>query len=170
MNNHLKFGFSKKNTTVIYNSVIRNTIDSSNINSRKKNIKIGMVSRYSSIKNFDLCFKIFKSFQAKISNSYLHLIGSNCELSNKSLVKKLKKYSIFKKTLLRGELFNEKKIYKNFSLIISTSSSESFGLSLIEAGYFKIPIASINLEVLDEILPIEKVNSYSIDIRKNVNG
>jgi glycosyltransferase involved in cell wall biosynthesis len=53
---------------------------------------------------------------------------------------------------LLGEVSNVSEVYSSFDLVVSSSKSESFGLTVLEALLSGVNVSTINLPVIDELL------------------
>lgn len=98
------------------------------------------VGRLDSIKGFDDLVDIFNLFYKNHPDWNLHIVGDGPEKQN--LQAKIDKLGLTKKIILCGtkhsnELENE---YLNSSIYVMTSHSESFGLVLVEAANYGLPL------------------------------
>lgn len=102
------------------------------------------VGRLDPIKGFDDLIDIFDLFYKKHPDWNLHIVGDGTE--NQNLQAKIDKLGLTKKIILCGtkhskELENE---YLNSSIYMMTSHSESFGLVLVEAANYGLPLLAFD--------------------------
>jgi glycosyltransferase involved in cell wall biosynthesis len=64
---------------------------------------------------------------------------------------------------LLGEVSNVSDVYPSFDLVVSSSKSESFGLTVLEALLSGVNASTINLPVIDELLGEYSTNEGLID-------
>ena len=151
----------KKNFNIIYHGIEKNILkigkknlknSSWNLNSKKK-IKIVYVSPLFLYKNHLTVIKAYCRLKKKYSNLEIKFIGSykhNLKLYNKLI----NENSFVDKNNFIGEI-NQKDVIKYLiksDLFVFASSSETFGISLIEAMAIGVPIICSNKSSLPEIL------------------
>lgn len=157
--------YSKKisNPKVVYipNFIDNNSNKTCNLSS-KQLISVG---RLDSIKGFDDLIDIFNLFYQNHPDWNLHIVGDGPEKQN--LQTKIDKLGLTKKIILCGtkhssELENE---YLNSSIYVMTSHSESFGLVLVEAANYGLPLLAFDsAQGAKEIIEINK-NGFLIENR-----
>lgn len=136
--------YSKKisKPKVVY---IPNFIDNvSNTTCNLSSKQLISVGRLDSIKGFDDLIDIFNLFYQNHPDWNLHIVGDGSEKQN--LQTKIDKLGLTKKIILCGtkhssELENE---YLNSSIYVMTSHSESFGLVLVEAANYGLPLLAFD--------------------------
>lgn len=136
--------YSKKisKPKVVY---IPNFIDNiSNTTCNLSSKQLISVGRLDSIKGFDDLIDVFNLFYQNHSDWNLHIVGDGPEKQN--LQTKIDKLGLTKKIILCGtkhssELENE---YLNSSIYVMTSHSESFGLVLVEAANYGLPLLAFD--------------------------
>ncbi|OGK25080.1 hypothetical protein A3C25_03430 [Candidatus Roizmanbacteria bacterium RIFCSPHIGHO2_02_FULL_38_11] len=116
---------------------------------------------------------LIKAFAKVSRNAQLILIGPDDYFSKRltQLINQLSqgKRIVFYHNPSKTELIY---FYKNASALIHPSLSEGFGLPIIEAAYFNLPIIASDIEVFRELLGRNYIsfNSLSIDdITKKIN-
>jgi glycosyltransferase involved in cell wall biosynthesis len=183
--NNVKFKLSDKwgitldqiYTLPFYNEFVPNIhLDK---NERGNNIiRYLYVSNGENYKNHKLVFRAFEIFCLKnrnvelmvtLSEDYPDLINKIIELQKKGVL--ISNIGIVDKSLL-----NE--IYKNTDFVIFPSLFESFGLGLIEAAQFKLPILAADCDYVKEVvvpsltfLPTDLlsiINALECSLRKNL--
>ena len=131
-----------KNTKVVY---IPNFIDKMPTKiSNLQNKQLISVGRLDKIKGFDDLIDIFNIFQKSHDDWVLHIVGDGNEKQN--LQNKINKLNLQNKIFLCGtklshELESE---YINSSIYLMTSFSESFGLVLVEAASYGLPLIAFD--------------------------
>ena len=143
---HLKKGYSKQKSLIIYNGFTR-YVSLKKLNNEKNSFNIICVARYHPQKNHKLLFKSIETFkQHYCFNFKLHLVGKGLNTKNEGLIKHLKKLNIYNNVILHDlispitvhELFSQSDI----SLLLS-SYGESFPNVIAEAMlYGTFPIAT----------------------------
>jgi len=118
-------------------------------------------------KNVERLIKAFNGIDDPVK---LILIGPN-DFFAKKLTQLINQLSLEKKIVFYhnpsyGDLIF---FYKNAKALIHPSFAEGFGLPLVEAAYFGLPIIASNIEVFQEILNNDYMtfDPYSIDDIKN---
>lgn len=125
------------------------------------------VGRLDKVKGFDVLIDIFDIFQKKYPDWSLHIVGDGTEKIN--LQNKIEEKRLDDKIYLCGnkgqdELEAE---YLNSSIFLMTSFSESFGLVLIEAASYGLPlIAFDSAQGAKEIIENNK-NGFLVENRNN---
>lgn len=130
-----------------------------------QNKQLISVGRLDKVKGFDDLIEIFSLFQKSHSDWILHIVGEGSEKQN--LQNKINELHLEEKVFLCGnKLSNElEKEYLNSSMYLMTSFSESFGLVLVEAASFGLPlIAFDSAQGAKEIIENDK-NGFLISNR-----
>lgn len=131
-----------KNTKVIY---IPNFIEKiPTEKSTLKNKQLISVGRLDKIKGFDDLIDIFNLFQQDHPDWILHIVGEGSERQN--LQSKINELHLGKKIFLCGNRLSAEleKEYQNSSIYLMTSFSESFGLVLVEAASYGLPLIAFD--------------------------
>ena len=143
---HLKKGYSKEKSLIIYNG-FKKYVPIKKSKNKKDDFNIIYVARYHPQKNHKLLFKAIGIFKQKYSfNFKLHLVGKGLNTKNKILIKHLKNLNIYENAILY-DLINPISVHKLFSksdisLLLSTYG-ESFPNVIAEAMlYGTFPIAT----------------------------
>ena len=136
--------YSKKisKPKVIY---IPNFID--NVSSKTCNLsskRLISVGRLDPIKGFDDLIDLFNLFYQKHPDWNLHIVGDGPE--KEILQTKIHKLGLSKKITLCGTKYSEEleNEYLNSSIYVMTSHSESFGLVLVEAANYGLPLIAFD--------------------------
>lgn len=113
-------------------------------NSSLQNKQLISVGRLDKVKGFDDLIEIFDLFQKEHPDWILHIVGEGSEKQN--LQNKINELHLEEKVFLCGnklgnELADE---YLNSSIYLMTSFSESFGLVLVEAASFGLPLIAFD--------------------------
>ena len=131
-----------KNTKILY---IPNFIENfSNKKSNLQNKQLISVGRLENIKGFSDLIDIFNIFQKNHPNWILNIIGDGSEKQN--LQNKINELNLQNKIFLCGTKLSDEleKEYLNSSIYLMTSFSESFGLVLVEAASYGLPLIAFD--------------------------
>ena len=118
------------------------------------------VGRLSSEKNFTALIKAWWLLGEKTSGWTLNIYGDGGER------KKLERLIYIKNldnVFLKGAVEDVASIYKNSSFLVLTSKSESFGLVLVEALYFGLPVISFDCPTGPATIVSHNVNGLLVD-------
>lgn len=109
-----------------------------------QNKQLISVGRLDKIKGFDDLIDIFYIFQKKHPDWTLHIVGDGSEKEN--LQNKINELNLNNKVILCGNKLSAEleKEYLNSSLFLMTSFSESFGLVLVEAASYGLPLIAFD--------------------------
>ncbi len=116
-------------------------------------IRLLYVGRFTKEKNIPLLIRSLQILlETRHLNIELHLVGEGEELKN--IKRYIKSLNLENRVLLHGVLQGNKLIekYKNSDIFVLTSSSESFGLVLLEAMASGLPIVSSNIPGVRNII------------------
>lgn len=179
--------FNLANTKTIYNiyNFNKNINNNSKINEK---IVLGTVSRLHSVKNIDLAIRVIKELHNQYNNIKLLIYGDG---EQKELMHNyIKKLNCSEYIKLMGSENNKEKIYNSIDALISFSSIEGFGMTILESINFKKPIfytdcssgprelmspnsnpleKTKNFEKTDVgylVKPIQKIRAYELELDK----
>jgi len=128
-----------------------NTIDSKKLSNR---IRLGIVGRFSPVKNFELAFDIIDLLDKDVYE--LNIFGDrSVHLGEESsdYLKKISQESLNRDNVTtHGVVLNHYELYSNIDILLLTSNTESFSLVSIEALSFGIPVVSTQTEGTDIII------------------
>ena len=79
------------------------------------------------------------------------------------LNQKIIDYGLSEIVYLKGFVYNIEDLYNNSKILISTSLSEGFGLNIMEALFFQIPVVSYNCKCGPKEIISDNVNGFLID-------
>lgn len=131
-----------KKTKVVY---IPNFIEKiPTTKSTLQNKQLISVGRLDKVKGFDVLIDIFNVFQKKHPDWKLHIVGDGLEKVN--LQNKIEELCLEEKICLCGNKGQDelKEEYLKSSIFLMTSFSESFGLVLIEAASYGLPLIAFD--------------------------
>ena len=131
-----------KNTKVLH---IPNFIENfSNKFSNLQNKQLISVGRLENVKGFTDLIDIFNIFQKNHPDWILNIIGDGSEKQN--LQNKINELNLHNKIFLCGTKLSDEleKEYLNSSIYLMTSFSESFGLVLVEAASYGLPLIAFD--------------------------
>lgn len=98
---------------------------------------IGTISRFEPVKGIEYLAKAFLYLQRKRQDIFLLLVGDGSEKEKiKNLLKDTKEF------LMPGWIESKSKIYPLFDVFVVPSLNEAWGITIIEAGEFGIPIVA----------------------------
>lgn len=131
-----------KNTKTIYIPNFIDGLPSERSNLQKK--QLISVGRLDKIKGFEDLIDIFNIFQNTHSDWTLHIVGDGFEKEH--LQNKINKLNLQDKVILCGTKLSKEleEEYINSSLYLMTSFSESFGLVLVEAASYGLPLLAFD--------------------------
>ena len=143
---HIKKGYKKENSFLIYNGFIRHA-SLKKVKNPKKSFDIIYVARYHKQKNHNLLFKSIKKLNEDYKFDFnLHLVGKDIDKNNKILNDTINKLKISKRIILHGVL-EQTSVHELFSTcdltLLLSKYGESFPNVLAEAMlYGTFPIAT----------------------------
>lgn len=186
-NDHIKFGYSKKNWSVIYNGLDINRFNIKNFNKDKifkklsimvdKNKPIlGMVARYDKQKGFDILLKSLGNLKKKGIDFSCLLVGHNITLKNKELNELILKNDLKNSILQLGQIDKIEVLYNFIDLLLLSSiNGEGFPNVIIEAMGCGTPCLATNVGETNKIISktgwIAKpnsINSFTILLEKAI--
>jgi glycosyltransferase involved in cell wall biosynthesis len=136
------------------------------------------VGRLSKQKNIPLLIHAFKKVLDKKYNVRLHIVGSGEEKEN--LIKIINDYGLNKQIIMHGGLSWEKvqKLYSMYDLFILPSIEEAFGMVLIEAMAYGLPIIASDIPGLRNVIENGKtgllvkpsVDNFALGIEKMIRN
>lgn len=130
-----KVKFNLKNTVTIYN-IYSCPADKPVIKQLDDKIKLGSISRLNKTKNIDLLIRVFKEVKCTIPNAELLIYGSGDE--QKKLEQYIKQQGCADFVKLLGPSNDKDKMYASIDAMVSFSSIEGFGITILESiGYGK---------------------------------
>ena len=152
--NHIKNGYSKRNSKIIYNGV--STKDFKPNESYRKEIRkklnigddcllIGNISRYHPLKDHDNLLEALFILNKFNINFKCILIGQGLSNENLEIVNKINSYKLMEKIILYGKSYKINKIINAFDLNILSSKKESSPLVLLEAMATGVPCISTDV-------------------------
>lgn len=159
---HDKITFSQYNKNV---HTIGNMLSIKSLDETKTNLnRIVFVSRYDiHTKGIDLLFSVL----SKLPNEVTLDFAGGGNKKQKSLIKKMiLEANLSNRVNLHGVLQKSElvKLYKEGGIFISTSRWEGFGLAIVEAMEFGLPIVSFDTEGAKSIIGSD--NTYGVIIEK----
>jgi glycosyltransferase involved in cell wall biosynthesis len=162
---HINAGFTSRKISIIYNGVDSDKFNGNICNIQdtiKSGIKIAMIARYHPIKDY-LRFMSIASMVLKIEDSCcFYLIGKGNSIDNFELLGLIQDNNLKDHVTLLGEVDDIHKIIPCFDLVVSTSKSESFGLTILESILSGVNISTINLPIMNELFAEYSPNSGDI--------
>lgn len=129
--------FKLKNTTTIYN-IYNFPVNKSMRNKLSDKIKLGSISRLNKTKNIDLLIRVLKSVVAITPNVELLIYGSGDQQEN--LEKYIKNQNCENYIKLMGASNDKDEMYSSIDAMVSFSSIEGFGMTILESIGYGIPV------------------------------
>lgn len=129
--------FKLKNTRTIYNVCCFSNNDRFK-NRFNKKIKLGSISRLNKTKNIDLLIRVFKKVKCTIPNAELLIYGSGDEQAKLEQYIKQQGCADFVKLL--GPSNDKDAMYTSIDAMVSFSSIEGFGMTILESIGYGIPV------------------------------
>jgi glycosyltransferase involved in cell wall biosynthesis len=116
-------------------------------------LKFLMVGTLEPRKGYEEVISVFEQIWSQGKNFSLSIVGAPGWHTEK-LVAKLREHSEFGRRLLWDKFTNDSKLidlYKNSDFLIAASYGEGYGLPLVEASGFKLPIVARDIPVFREV-------------------
>jgi glycosyltransferase involved in cell wall biosynthesis len=115
-------------------------------------------------KNYETAIKAFSKFK-KYNPEYKYVIAGNYGWKYTSILELIKKLGIKDDVVITG--FVEEKdlrtFYKYARIYLNTSYWEGFGLPLIEAYYYKLPIVASDIPIFHEVMGNKAIYVHHTD-------
>ena len=141
LNNHIKIGFSKSNTSVIPNG--SPVILPKKINTSKKQLLY--VSRWDKIKNFNLAIEISKKLLEEKIIDQVVFVGKDVDSTNEELLSIIDHNNLKGQITLKGFQTDLKRFYNFSSFTLISSFSESCPMVLLESLSYGLPCFSTDV-------------------------
>jgi glycosyltransferase involved in cell wall biosynthesis len=123
------------------------------INKRKSKIyQLGCLARYENRKGFLKLVEIMSITVKTFPNIELHLAGSNPFGFKKDVRALINKYNLSDKVILHDFKLDTDKFLENLDLYLYASEAEGFGLTIIEALSFNLPVICFDIAPLNNII------------------
>lgn len=116
---------------------------------KNQNLRFGTVCRLEKQKDVATILRAWSQFQHVYPKDSLYIVGSG---SNEFELKKLSRELKLKKVFWIKSKLDLNSIYSKFDVFILSSHYEGFGLVLLEAISFKLPIIASNNSSIPEVL------------------
>lgn len=142
--NLLTHSFTMKSVEVVGN-MINDDFVSKDLNAITKNNKIIFVAAHFHDKDVDLLLDLMTTVKSKHKNLLVDVFGLDEDLQyspNETLKNELKRRGLSNSIRIKGKIIHSEllKIYSQYSLLLSTSFSETFGLSIAESIAYGTPV------------------------------
>jgi poly(glycerol-phosphate) alpha-glucosyltransferase len=125
--------------------------------------KIISVARYSEEKRLDHLIRAFDKIKDVFPNSELHLYGGNSGFATEKKLKALAdELNLNERVFFRGYLYNLESEYNSADLFVLSSLDEGFGLVLLEASAYGIPIVAYDIKYGPEELVEDGASGYLV--------
>jgi len=135
----IKSGYYKKRLRILYNGIDFSKIKTNNFKKQENDfISFGMVGNFNHVRNHSVLLEAFAKLVKINSNIELKLAGKQ------GLLEKMKNYAlslgIADKVKFCGSISDVSNFLSNIDIYVYSSRSDTFGISVIEAMYFGIPV------------------------------
>jgi glycosyltransferase involved in cell wall biosynthesis len=162
---HIDRGFTESRGELIHNGVDVELFQKSyrfapSIDLQKPNIV--MIARYHPIKDYDKFLSIVSEVLRIEPLFNFYLIGQGNTLENKSLESKMQRYDLAGRIKLLGEIDDIPSLLGQFDLLVSTSKSESFALTVLEALLSGVNVSTVNIPIMAELFEDENPNTGDV--------
>ena len=143
----------KEKIKVINHGIIfKNKIIKKQNNNNKLPIILGSLARFEERKGFKKLVKIIEITIKKIPNIELHLTGDNPFGYKEEIKLLIEKNNLSKNIFLHDFEKDINKFFNKIDIYLYASSAEGFGLSLVEALSFDLPIICFDIAPLNNIV------------------
>jgi glycosyltransferase involved in cell wall biosynthesis len=162
---HMDRGFSKNKGQLIYNGVNVKLSEKFGLFPAidRQNPNIVMVARYHPIKDYDKFLSIAAEVLRIEPFFNFYLIGQGNTYENESLEREIQKYDLTGKIILLGEIDDIPNLLYQFDLLVSTSKSESFALTVLEALLSGVNVSTVNIPIMAELFKDENPNTGDLE-------
>ena len=150
----------------IYNGVKKLKINKSY--KTKNKFKIIMIAVFEERKGFEFIFRSLKILKKEFNKFKFYLYGDYSHVDKTKIKRLILKYEITENVIIKKYTTQKSKIFENKDLLVLPSKYEIFGLSIIEAMMFKIPVIASNVGGPKEIIRNGKTGflvNYNNDLR-----
>lgn len=132
-----KFKFNLRNTITIYNVYNFSNLQFNRPTANKK-VRLGSISRLHKVKNIDLLIRVLKDVVRKKPNIELLIYGvGDQETKLKEYIKAHECENFIK---LLGISNDKNKMYSSIDALVSLSSIEGFGMTILESINYGVPV------------------------------
>jgi poly(glycerol-phosphate) alpha-glucosyltransferase len=148
---NVKFGVDEQKITVvpIFIEVRRKKLE---VRSEKNYVKFVFltVGRLVSVKNIGMQIEAMREVVKKHSNTELWVVGDGPERKNYEL--RIKNYQLNDNIKLLGWQDNLEEYYKQAGAFLLTSNSEGWGMAIVEAAGYSLPIIMTDVGLAGEVI------------------
>ena len=152
--------YGKKSNIEIIPNPLRHTIPNTIIKHKDRPLKIVSVGRLEEGKQTEHTIEVFSKIIKHNSEAYLEIYGEGKE--KEKLQKLTEDLNIKEKVFFKGHEKDLNKIFKDASLMIFPSKRESFGLVIIEAFSYGVPVVGYSTIFGVDDLIQDGVNGYIV--------
>ncbi|MGO3184217.1 MAG: glycosyltransferase [Aequorivita sp.] len=119
------------------------------------------VGRLVEEKNFKDLIEAISLIKNELGSWKIHIYGNGGQ--EETLRQSIKEYGLENVIFLKGFTFTISEIYNTGKILISTSITESFGRTLLEALVYKTPVISYDCKCGPKEIIADKINGYLIE-------
>ena len=152
---HVKYGYSESRINVIENGINLSSFRparNDRVVDAYENVVIGHVARWHLIKGHEIFIKAAGIVYQKFPESRFVMVGSGVDWDNAVLVNWLKQAGITDVVELYSDRTDIPVVMNLFDIYVSSSRSESFSLTLVEAMACGVPCVATRTGVAEEIV------------------
>ncbi len=161
------FGFSPMHVTTIYNCIdphLQQRAAETLHSSSQRDIYA--VGRLHYQKGFDRLLEAFALCRDERTDLHLHIVGEGPERA--SLEQQVQRLQLEQHVTFHGFVRDVASIYPQMAVLVMSSHYEAFGLVLVEANTFGVPVVAFDCDFGPAEIIVEGVNGYLVpqnDIR-----
>ncbi len=152
--------YGKKNNIEVIPNPLRHEFPNEIMSHKNRPLKIVSVGRLEEGKQVEHTIEVFSEIAKKNQNAYLEIYGKGKE--EEKLRKLVKELNLENKVYFKGHEKDLNKIFKDAALMIFASKRESFGLVIIEALSFGVPVIAYSTVFGVDDLIQNGVNGYIV--------
>jgi glycosyltransferase involved in cell wall biosynthesis len=153
------FKYCKKKVQTIYNAIDYTKLSQPKVERDDNIIELLFVGRLDRQKDPLTMLMAFREVEKIHKNIRLTIVGDG-DLTQ-SCQKFITESKLDDKVTFAGWQNDTAKFYANADIFVSSSIYEAFGLTFLEAGYFRLPVVATNVEGIPEIVLDKKTGLLS---------
>ena len=152
--------YGKKENIEVIPNPLRHTIPNEITPHKKRPLKIVSVGRLEEGKQIEHTIEVFSKIVREIPKAYLEIYGEGKD--KEKLQRLVNELGLKEKIFFKGHEKDLSKIFKDASLMIFPSKRESFGLVIIEAFSYGVPVIGYSTVFGVDDLIQDSINGYIV--------
>ena len=148
---HARFGYSRKRMIVIENGINLSKFQRLPDCKDRKDTVIGHVARWHPIKGHEMFVRAAGIVHERLPQTRFVMVGKDIDWNNSILVSWLKQAGILEATELHGDRSDIPEVMNLFDIYVSSSKSESFSLTMIEALACGVPCVTTRTGIAEDV-------------------